>query len=42
MLGGHYETAGTIALPKGDAQYAEGWADDPDYEAGESGSEHWR
>ncbi|KAF2674108.1 hypothetical protein BT63DRAFT_435271 [Microthyrium microscopicum] len=43
MLGGKYETTGTMAAPgASDAQYEADWSIDPLYESGDSGSEQWR
>ncbi len=45
MVAGTYEAKGassTVPRPeKGDAKYEEGWNEDPDYEAGDSGTESW-
>ncbi len=45
MVAGTYEAKGaisTVARPEqGDHRYEEGWSEDPDYEAGESGTESW-
>ena len=45
MVAGTYEAKGAIStVPRpeeGDPQYAEAWSEDPDYEAGDSGTESW-
>ena len=45
MIGGTYEAKGAIStVPRpdvGNALYEDGWDEDPDYEAGQSGTESW-
>lgn len=46
MVGGKWEAKGALATvpcpTKGDPLYADEWNEDPDYEAGDSGTEDWR
>lgn len=42
MVGGRYEDFGVVPRPSwGDPLYREGWDNDPDYEAGDSGTESY-
>jgi len=42
MAGGRFEDSGTVPRPAmGDAMYRDGWDNDPDYEAGDSGTESY-